>query len=73
MFLHLQRTRPLVFHRIAHPAQQADTWITRIGKDDLFHPPHADQLVIDNIGRHADQGQVCDALADDFMGCGKGN
>ena len=59
--------------RIPQPAQQPHARIARIGE---YKPPrhaHADHLVVDDIGRHTDQRQVPEPLADRFMRGGMGN
>ena len=68
VLLGLDGARPAVLDGIAHAAQQADARIAGIGEDHLLREPHADHLVVDDVGRHADQGQVLAALADRLMG-----
>ncbi len=58
---------------LAHPVQRADAGIAGPGEDELLRLPHADDLVIDDVGRHADQRQVLLALADHLMTGGIGD
>ena len=42
-------------------------------KTSLLHAAHADELVVDEIGRHADQREPFAALPDDLVARGMGN
>jgi hypothetical protein len=67
MFLDLQRVGEAVLDRIAHPAQETDAGIAGIGEDQLFRHAHADHLIVDQIGGHADQGEISESLTDRLM------
>ena len=73
MLLERQRMRPAVLDRVAHPVQRADAGIAAPGEDQLVDGAHADQLVVDQVRRHAADGQVLAALADDLMAGGEGD
>jgi len=63
----LNGARVAVFDGVAHAAEQADAGIAGIGEDHLLREAHADHLVVDDVGRHAQQSEVADALADGFV------
>ena len=73
MFLDLERLRPFVFHRIAKPVQRTDTGIAAPRENQLVGTAHADQLVIDDIGRHPHQCQMFALLPDHLVPCGMGD
>jgi hypothetical protein len=53
--------------------QRTDAGIAAPGKGHALGATHADQLIVDQIGRHADQGQAFPFLADHFVSGGKRN
>jgi hypothetical protein len=53
--------------------QRTDSGITAPREYQPIGRAHADQLVIDQIRRHANQSQVLDALADDLVAGGERN
>src|SRR5882724_4604161 len=59
----LQRLRPILFDRLAQSVERAHARIASPGEDQLARQAHADDLVIDQIGGHADQCQIALALA----------
>ena len=63
----LKRRRPVVLHRVAQAMQRADAGVAAPREDEFFRAAHADQLVVDQIGRHADQRQPLPSLADRLM------
>ena len=67
MLLDRERLRPAVLDRVAQPVQRADAGIAAPGEHQLVGAAHADQLVVDQVRRHADQRQVLAALADDLV------
>ncbi|MCY1237882.1 hypothetical protein D9M72_505940 [compost metagenome] len=73
VFLYLQRPRPLVFDRIAEAVQRTDARIAAPGEFHATGSADADQLIIENVRRHAHQEQVLAPLADDFMSGGIGD
>jgi len=53
--------------------QRADAGIAAPREDEFARAPHADELVVDQVGRHADQRKVAPALPDDLMAGGEGD
>ena len=70
MLLDLERLRPAILDRVAQAVQRADAGIAAPGEDELVDAAHADELVVDQVRRHADQRQVLAALADDLVAGG---
>ena len=70
VFFDLQRLRPAFLHRIAKPMQRANPRISTPRKNKLASGTHTNELVINHVGRHADQGQILFTLANNFMPCG---
>ena len=73
MLLDFELVRPAVLDRVAETMQRADARIAAPGKHQLVGAAHADELVVDQVRRHADQRQVLAALADDLVAGGMGN
>ncbi len=73
VLLELKRLGPAVLHRVAQPMQRPDAGIAAPGKDELLRRPDADQLVVDQVRRHADQRQPLLLLADDLVPRGEGD
>ena len=73
VLLDLERLRPALLDRVAQPVQRADARVAAPGEDQLAHAAHADQLVIDQIGRHPRHGQPAPPLANDLMAGGEGD
>jgi hypothetical protein len=73
VLLDLQRPRPLVFDGIAEAVQRADARIAAPGEFHSARRTGADQLVVENVRRHADQKQILFALPDHFMAGGIGD
>ena len=53
--------------RVAEAVQRADAGVAAPGEDELARAAHADELVVDQVGRHADQRQVAPPLPDDLV------
>ena len=51
--------------------QRTDARIAQIGEDQPTGDTRRDHLVVEQIGRHTDEGQLAAALADDFVAGGK--
>ena len=47
--------------------QRADAGIANPGEYQLVGAAHADELIVNEVGGHSDQGQVAAALADDLV------
>jgi hypothetical protein len=69
----LERTGPAILHRVAKAVQRTDSRVSAPRESQLPCTSGSDQLVVDEIRRHADEGQVPPALADDFVASRKGN
>ncbi|MNQ57423.1 hypothetical protein D3C85_715790 [compost metagenome] len=73
VFLDLQGVRPLLLHRVAQAVQRADAGVAAPGEDQLPGAAGTDQLVVDQVGGHAHQGQLLLALTDDLVTGGSRN
>src|SRR5580658_2925211 len=73
MLFESQRPRPAILDRIAKPMQRADARIAAPGKDQTVRRADADQLVVDQVGRHPHQRQVLATLTHDFVARREGN
>ena len=72
VLLDLERARPAVLDRVAEAVQRADAGIAAPREDvSLRAQPDADQLVVDDVGRHPDEVQVTPPLADDLVAGGE--
>src|SRR5947207_3291890 len=67
MLLDRDRRPPAVLVGIAEPMQRADAGIADPGEYELVGAAHADELIVNEVGGHSDQGQVAAALADDLV------
>src|SRR5438445_5101823 len=72
MLFQLQRLRPAVLDGVAQPVQGAHPGIAAPRENELARAAHADELIVDQVGRHADQREVATALADDLVAGSKG-
>jgi hypothetical protein len=73
MLLDLQRLRPALLVGVAKAVQRADAGVAAPGEHHLLRRAHADQLIVDEVGHHAHQGQVAAALADGLVAGGVGD
>src|SRR5580765_2197265 len=55
---------------VADAVQRSNTRIARPREDQLAHAAHADELIVDQIWRHANEREFLSLLADDFMAGG---
>src|SRR5712691_11185589 len=67
MFLDRERMRPAVLDRVAEAVQRAHPRVAAPGKHQLLRTAHADELVIEEVRRHADEREALAALADDLV------
>ena len=58
VLLDLERARPAVLDRVPEPVQRAHPGIAAPGEDQLAHAARADQLVVNQVRRHPDHGEV---------------
>ena len=63
--------RPAILNRIAKPVQRSHAWIASPGKHDPRGAPHADHLIVNDVGGHSDQGQASAPLPHQFVPRGK--
>ena len=73
MFFQFELLRPAVLDRVAETIKRADAWVAAPGKNQLVDAAHADELVVDQVRRHAYQRKALAALADDFVPRGMRN
>jgi hypothetical protein len=73
VFFDLDGLRPAVFDRIAQAVQRSDARIPAPGEDNLLDAAGADELIVDQIRRHADHGEIALGLADDLVPGGEGD
>ena len=73
MLLVGERIRPGILDGVAQAVQRADAGIAGPREHQLFGAAHPDQLIVDDVRRHADQRQVLAALANDLMAGGGRN
>ncbi len=70
VLLQLQRARPGVLDCVAEPVQRADAGVAAPGEHQPGGAARADQLVVDHVRGHPDQGQPAAALPDHLVpGC----
>jgi hypothetical protein len=67
MLLDRDRRRPAVLVGIPEAMQRADAGIADPGEYELIGTAHADELIVNEVGRHSDQGEMAAALADDLV------
>ena len=67
MFVDFERSRPRILDGIAQAMQRADAGIAAPGERELARGADADQLVVEQIGRHAHEMQVPPALPDQLV------
>ena len=71
MLLDLERPRPAVLDRVTEAMERSHTGIATPGEDQAFRAATPDHLVVDEIGRHPNQRQVGQPLADDLVAGGE--
>jgi hypothetical protein len=71
MFDDFQRTRPTVLDRVPQAMQGTYAWIAAPGKHQSGCHAHADQLIVEQVGGHADESEIFAALPDYLMPGGK--
>ncbi len=67
MLLELERRGPVVLDGVAKPVQRADAGVPAPREHELARAAHSDQLVVDDVGRHADECQVAPLLPDQLV------
>ncbi len=69
----LQRPGPVALDRVAKAVQRADARVAAPGEDEFGGATGADELVVDEVGRHPDEGEIASALPDDLVAGGERN
>ena len=64
----LERVRPTALDGIAETVKRAHSRVASPREDELACGAHADHLVVEEIGGHADEGQVAESLAEASRG-----
>ena len=67
VLLELERPRPAVLDRVAQPVQRADAGVAAPREDELRRAAGADQLVVDDVGRHPHERQLAPLLPDQLV------
>ena len=67
----LERRRPAVLHRVPKPVQRPDPGVAAPRERQRAGAAGADHLVVDEVGRHADQVKVFPPLPDEFVARGE--
>src|SRR5215475_8189246 len=73
MLLNFERRRPVMFNSVAQTVERADARIATPGKNQFPRAAGADELVVNDVGRHADEGEILAALTNDLMTGGERN
>src|SRR5262249_23926446 len=68
-----ERMRPPVLDRVAEAVDRAHAGIAAPREHEALRAAHADQLVVEDVGRHADELEVLAALANHFVAGGEGD
>jgi hypothetical protein len=63
----LERRRPAVLDCVPEAVQRADAGVAAVGEDQLARTSHADQLVVDQVRRHAHERQLAPTLTDQLV------
>ena len=63
----LERTRPAAFDGVAEAVQRTDAGVAAPREDEPAGAAAADHLVVQHVGRHSDERQIREALADDLV------
>ena len=69
----VERLRPLVLDGVTKSLQRADPGIATPRERQLGDAARSDQLVVDDVGRHAHEVEVAPLLADDLVPGGVGD
>ena len=67
----LQRSGPVALDRVAKAVQRADARVAAPGEHELGGAAGADELVVDEVGRHPDEGEIASSLPDDLVAGGE--
>ena len=67
VLIELERSRPAGLNRIAKPVERTDAGVPAPGENERAGAPHPDHLVVDDVGRHADEGELASALPNQLV------
>jgi hypothetical protein len=56
---------------VAEPVQRPDPWVPAPGEHQLARAPGPDELVIDQVRGHPDEGEIAAPLPDDLVSRGE--
>jgi hypothetical protein len=73
MLLDLQRPRPAMLDGVAQAVQRPHAGVAAPRKYQLARAAHPDQLIVDQIGGHANERQVALLLSNDLVAGGEGD
>ena len=71
--LERQRTRPAVLHRVPQAVQRSDARIAAPREHEPRGAAGADQLIVDDVGRHPHESQAATLLPDHLVARGERN
>src|SRR5699024_6498415 len=67
VLVHFQRNGPTVLDGVPEPVQRAHSGVSAPTENELACDPHADHLVVDEVGSHPYQREITPPLADDLV------
>src|SRR5438445_6345834 len=73
MLLDCNRYRPASLVGISETVKRAHAGIADPGEDELIGTTHADELIVDEVGRHPDESEMAPSLANDLVPGREGN
>src|SRR5947208_7279484 len=73
MLLDANRHRPAALVGIAEAMERAHAGIADPGENEFFRATHADELIVDEVRRHPDEGEMAPTLPNDLVPGREGN
>ena len=73
MLFKLDWAWPAMLYCITQAMERTNTRVTAPGEDQFAHTAHPNQLIVDQVWCHADQGQITATLTNDFVAGSKGD
>ena len=67
IFFEVERSGDALLYGAAYTMQRPHAWIAQVAKHQLTRRARCYHLIVNQIGRHADKGEVAPALADNLM------
>src|SRR5262249_50598058 len=71
VLLEFERSGPIMLDGVAETVKRADAGISAPGEDEFFRAACTDQLIVNDVGSHANEGELLALLANDFVSGGK--